>query len=766
MGFALLFWVVFALTVLVYCGPEGRQTFLDHSAAVLLAAILVFIAYCLGMKALRALGVYLHDRTVLYLEKEGQQWRPAAPRQQEEWAEVLPSQVREPLSWEKTVFATGIGLGILSYVSLALALLQLYRPVAVLVVLGVMAFAAPGEIRWIYRWSQWPRDWRRIGENQRRKLPGGFLAGLQVVVAVSVVMSFFSSLAPPHQSDALRYHLAVPMRYAMEGGWLAMPDAAFSNFPFTIEMLYGLPLVLGWDVAARLLHFAYFGLTLAALYAFGKRFYSAGAGWISTAVFACTPFVPILASWAFIEMGMVFYYLLSFYGLALWMQSISRTQRKKGWLGPYQLEVRPQRVAVLTGLFVGLAMGVKYTALFLAVYVFAVMLIQGYFQNKKQLDYQKMPARSPWISVVWMTVAATLVFCPWMIKNFMVTGNPLFPFLNSLFQSPQWSEYESAFYGFHAGMKGGLNQAAQLGWLDRVSDVVTLPWRATTHSFGGWQIGPFYLVFSIFVLLFVRRVGRPGKFLVLSSLYFFLVWSLTYRDNRFLLPVLVLLALLFGLVFGRLFQRWADRLLWLRAGFLGLLIFGGVEMAFNQVLYHYPFGVVSGAQSREEFLRERLDYYSAYQFLNALPAPQGDKVLLVGEYRPYYCRRSYIASDWFNQPAIIKYLEKVNSPKEAFERMEEDGIRYIMLNERELDKGAGDYRLFFHFHFLKDEEAIALLEKISEGTFTPSRLEQQLAGSRSYQIYGQLWHSEELREITPRQAVAKGIRIFEIRQRE
>jgi len=750
------FAVLFLGVGMAYAGGEFLRPLAGHLRPVLLAGLLLFLAYSVGMKALRFLGIYLNDTFPLFTSQQGEHGPP------EDSEQDLESVRGEILSGEKVCLALGLGLGTLAYGTLLWALLGLLRLPWVLIGLGLAALCVPGEIRVVYRSFQLPANWRERDENRRRTFRDPVRIALWVLIVIPVLLGFLSALAPPHQSDALRYHLAAPARYVAEGGWVYLRDSAFSNFPFTVEMLYTLALVFGEDVACRLLHFSFFALTLLALYALGRRLHSSTAGLLAAAILACTPFVPLLASWAFIELGLTYYYLLTFYTLVLWVDKQFQRRRKNAWLGGYRLEVHAHRLALLIGLFCGLAMGIKYTALFLFVYVAAVMVGVLVIRTRdivrridRAVQAGEPPAdvaveSKPCLGDLWSFVwAALIVAAPWYLKNLIVTGNPFFPFLNSLFHSPDWSAYEAAFYSYHAGQKGGLAALAGQGALARLGDLLLLPWRATVEHLGRWQIGPLYLVFTPLLVLFVRRLPRAIRLLLWSSLALFLVWAFTYRDNRFLLPVLVLLAVTLGVVYADLGRRdgWRSRLA--LAGLLLLLTYGCGSILFITCLDQRPLEVVSGRQSREAFLAERLDYWPAFQFLNALPNPlDSDQVIFVGEYRPYHCRRSWLANDWFNTPVIIRYLRECNSARQLTERLKAEGIRYVLVNERELAKG--DYGFFYHFHFLAEADALAALALHRRGQLSTASLWAQVNLSPVYQSYREFLDSGEyLRRIYP-----------------
>jgi hypothetical protein len=145
-------------------------------------------------------------------------------------------------------------------------------------------------------------------------------------------------------------------------------------------------------------------------------------------------------------------------------------------------------------------------------------------------------------------------------------------------------------------------------------------------------------------------------------LFFFAVWAGTYRDNRFLLPVLVLLALLIGHALSWMWHQPNRRVEVLVHGLAGLLAVNCGGMFLNWTGEMNPFPVVAGKIGRENFLRQRLDYLPAMEFLNRLPASlEGAKVLMVGEYRPYYCA-GLTWHDWFNGGAASPVKRVGNSP--------------------------------------------------------------------------------------------------------
>ena len=106
-----------------------------------------------------------------------------------------------------------------------------------------------------------------------------------------------------------------------------------------------------------------------------------------------------------------------------------------------------------------------------------------------------------------------------------------------------------------------------------------------------------------------------------------------------------------------------------------------------------------GAQTREDYLEEALDYYPAIRAVNAdIPAEQ--TILCIGEHRAYYFKPRLIISDWFDTPAILDLIRKTKSNAEIFEILQKQNCRHIFFNKGELSKYHNPY---FRPRFSDDE---------------------------------------------------------------
>ena len=88
---------------------------------------------------------------------------------------------------------------------------------------------------------------------------------------------------------------------------------------------------------------------------------------------------------------------------------------------------------VLSGLFAGIAFGCKYLIFALAIFPIAVLIILHF-----------KPRKNAKIPVLIFLGSIVLVFIPWLIKNLILTGNPLFQLFYSLMGGDTWNSFVAA----------------------------------------------------------------------------------------------------------------------------------------------------------------------------------------------------------------------------------------------------------------------------------------------------------------------------------
>lgn len=219
----------------------------------------------------------------------------------------------------------------------------------------------------------------------------------------------------PHEAngyDVLEYHLAAPREYFEAGRIGYLPHNIYSNFPFNVEMLYLLAIVLHGDavqaaLTAQILHSLLAALAVAAIW-LAAREMGCGAGIIAGVMAAICPFIAYLGALAYVECGLLFF-------SAMALAAMIRSARAEGRAAT--------RWIIVSGLCAGLACGCKYTGIPATLIPLAVAALW------------KTPGRrvrAPWHAAAFL-VSSLAALSPWLIKNIAYTGNPVFPLAHSVF---------------------------------------------------------------------------------------------------------------------------------------------------------------------------------------------------------------------------------------------------------------------------------------------------------------------------------------------
>lgn len=413
-----------------------------------------------------------------------------------------------------------------------------------------------------------------------------------VLLAATALLAAVATGAPVNGFDALAYHVSVPVVYERHHEIVELPWSWHSYQPFTVEMLITDGLLLWNPVQGA---FASLVLVLGATAAVvvGARLAAGTAvGLIAGAIFLTQPLVAWEATAALVDGGIAFAVALA----ALNLVVLAR--------------VRQPAALLATGIFAGAAAGMKYVGLFAAAAIgLAVLLVAG--------------RRASAVTITAAAAAGALVALPWYVKNWVLTGNPLYPFVfGGLSESAQnWVESAVSEYGF-----GHTPQ-----------DVLLLPIRLVTESDAfdgaGW-LSPLVLVFPPLAL--VERTGRRYVLIALACCAFYLAcWFATSQQARFLIPAMPVLSALAAIGVRAVARRGPIGRHLAPAAAAATIVFGFAVFAVH-CLQFIP--VVIGFEAKDDFLADRTAYYDGVLWLNReLDAGEGVLIDFASPYleQPY-----------------------------------------------------------------------------------------------------------------------------------
>ncbi|MFI5362969.1 MAG: hypothetical protein ACHQ49_13445 [Elusimicrobiota bacterium] len=541
---------------------------------------------------------------------------------------------------EKTVAGATLGLGLLALGTFAFGALGLLKPWAASALLGAL---------WIFGWSEVRPALESLRAGAARAAERPWLCAL---IGLPLLFALWACLVPPHQYDSLVYHLALPQEYLRAGRLYAPDGIVYAHFPQNGEMLFTLALQLGSDVLAQMYVWLATALTIGWLLTFGRRVTSA-APWAAVLVATHTA-VLSMSSTTYVE-PLVMLWTTG----ALLAFEASDEGRERGPL-------------LLSALCAGLALGTKYYAGLLAV-----------------LLVLRLVRRDRLKPAVLFSAVAGALFAPWLVKNWICVGNPVFPFLYKIFPATR--------LGWTADLASGyFGVLTEYGHTDGFwHDVLRLPvllFRNPLRFGGGMDVlgdlgWDLTLWLWAFGLLAAARRREKGALAALTALYF-AGWFSTGVVLRFLTALAPAMALVgaAGVALWREKAGAAARALGAAAA--GVMIAAHLFLA---LYVHGSFGSASfllAFENREAFLSKRLEYYPCASYAGGALAPDA-KILVVGEQRGYYIPRAHLSTT-VNAPNL--YVRRANeavSSENLARALRADGFTHLLFVPRE-ERRLGD----------------------------------------------------------------------------
>jgi hypothetical protein len=562
---------------------------------------------------------------------------------------------------EEAVFSIGTGFGLAAVFVFLLSILKLLYFWSVAVPC-LLVFAAG--VFDLLRHPLHPIPTLQISNNPPPAFGKADLAALSILV-LAMLLNLAATLSPEIFYDALVYHLAVPNFYIIKHKIDLMPYNFYSNLPFTHGMLYAAALLLKDEILAKFINYSAGIITAAAVLAIGIRYFSWRAGLWGAMIFY-TVVHAMLSYWSAGTESLI----TCFSTLALYAVLNSGDEEPR-WLW-------------LAAVFSGLAMGVKYTGFFP---VLGVMLMYAYAAGRSGLF-----AVFKNLSV--FTVIASLLVGPWLVKNYIYTGNPFFPFLIGLLGAGPHSDPQK--------LQSFISAASQLDGF-QLKYWLMCPWNITMGNIpNSAYFSPLFIFLLPLVFLLVPcSVGSMSSQRALRGLWIYFLtvwggWSLSSTMVRFLMPAYPAAGLIMAGYVSVPGHKWLKSAL--KAAILAVCLTG---VYYSAVTFYLQgrWRPLIGMVTKEDYLsRTQPTYpysgYAAIKFINE-KLPENAKVLMVGDERSFYLKRDFLVSSVYDKTAIVEYAAASKNGDEMYARLKADGITHMMLNLVEGIRLGKSYHTFY-----------------------------------------------------------------------
>jgi len=222
------------------------------------------------------------------------------------------------------------------------------------------------------------------------------------IAAAATLYLLIKPLRPPEAFDELMYHLPYARFWSAQGGLTVHEWLRYPLFAYNMELLYAASMVFGNDVLPHLLHAFTAAATALLVYGFASRYMDWRVGLVAVAA------VLVATRWfwqtAYVDLGVMFFWSAAFAALAL------------------RQETGDARFSYLAAFLAGIAVGVKYQALFyLPVFAGLALVVE------RRLG---------------VIVKAAAIFLLaggyWYLRNFLIAGDPVHPIGGPVFGYWLW----------------------------------------------------------------------------------------------------------------------------------------------------------------------------------------------------------------------------------------------------------------------------------------------------------------------------------------
>ncbi len=509
----------------------------------------------------------------------------------------------------------------------------------------------------------------RMGKNRQRADPGAAAGGPGVVARIRdaigriitaprllgaacapfLLLSLIPALSPELGWDALTYHLRIPDHWLAAGRIFPIPFSLGSYYPFMAEQWFIPAMAFGGDGGAKLLNWAMLPLIAAIHVRLGRAAGRPVAGWAGALLWCGLPAAQVLAGQAYNDLEIAW--------LAVLMVAAT-LERGRGW-----------RLAA--GILLGGATGCKYTAAWVGVCCACVWTWREWRGDRR------------WVRGVLLPGGVSLfVFAVWPLRDWLYTGNPVFPMLPGTFPAAGWNPWYTAADAARI-VPGSVPQSA----LDSLLGVLNLPGRlATLYQANGVFFGPL-LTMLVPGLLLAR--GGAGSFswkLAAMGGVMMALWEVSRgMDSRYLLPAAALLALPAGEGLACLASGWRWGVPAAAGTGLVLAALAGHFASYESRMYA-PWRVALGVEPRRVYLARAMlpnhEYYPMAERINT-ELPRQARILLISDIVSHYHDRLMVFDTQQVMPPIgIRWARRGEEPRALRRRLRRLGITHVFHSSR------------------------------------------------------------------------------------
>jgi hypothetical protein len=474
-----------------------------------------------------------------------------------------------------------------------------------------------------------------------------------IALGITYVTAGAEAFAPIIARDALLYHLAVPKWWLECGAQCQVSWHEWSFFPLQTSLAYAGFLQAELIALIPWYHLSY-SVVLAALTieAFSSEQSAHEKGLIASSLFLTTPLVVKLIPEPLADIPALLYLVNG----GILLLSLLASPR------------HPYTFLSCAGFSFGFALATKYVSFLSVGLIWPIFTI---FYLYKSQQSKAIALRSLCLG----TLCIILPVLPWLVRNFLWTSNPVYPFLQGFFGQ---GENLLAFSGSTPPLLYR-HLYFQESWLE----ILLLPLRIffqgeddNPRYFAG-VLSPFLLTGALAVIIHYRSSIALRISLLFSVLYLLIAFCVFYTYLRYQLITVYLLCLSVGLFWSTAYHRkWINLVLWTVA----LHLCFGLSYQYQRLKSNHVWGHLFGEISNRDYISRNIADYEIIDVLNTKTPPES-KVFLLLTGNKFFLIQRETESSYFSQDPVVAALSR-NSSIALLDFLRERGITHLIFHER------------------------------------------------------------------------------------
>ncbi|MCB2147288.1 MAG: glycosyltransferase family 39 protein [Deltaproteobacteria bacterium] len=504
---------------------------------------------------------------------------------------------------------------------------------------------------------------------------------LKILIALQCVVVFILASVPPISRDALTHHLIIPKLFINHGGIYNIPEIVFSYYPMNLDLIYMIPLYFGNDIIPKYIHFSFALFTAFLIFFYLKKRIDSNFGLLGALFFLSIPVIVKLSINVYVDLGLIFFSTTALLCLFKWVES----------------EFIPKHL-IFSAICCGLALGTKYNGLIVFFILSCIVPFAYLRRSNDELFKIKLGNQFKAIGCGLIFVfISLLVFSPWMIKNYILTQNPVYPLYNSWFnpkgiltndnrelnvfektdKKDEWSHFA----------------VRKIVYRETLWQIASIPVRIFFEGmdddpkhFDG-QLNPFLLLLALFA--FFPGQTNPKKMYVtenkilfmFSILYLFFVFFQVDMRIRWvgpIIPPMVILSM-FGLERIQRFGAGSERKKILFNSTATIIVSGMLLLNARYIHALYlkvdPVPYISGQIDRDNYIKKFRPEYEVIRYANQhLPENALILGLFIGNRRYYFEKKVLLDVDLLKRAVLSS-----NSSGQIRKKLVSVGITHILM---------------------------------------------------------------------------------------